>query len=105
MDDSKIVNLYWARSEDAIAETAAKYGSYCRTIALHILTDDIEYAVNLGIEECGCGIMRNRFDFAVVEKKCGFKECFTVSCGASACDPCAFGKFFFYLGNGSDGCL
>lgn len=48
MDDTKIVDLYWARSEDAIAETAAKYGSYCRTIALHILTDagDAEECVN-----------------------------------------------------------
>lgn len=48
MDDTKIVNLYWARSEDAITETAAKYGSYCRTISLHILADpdDADECVN-----------------------------------------------------------
>ena len=26
MDDSKIVDLYWARSDSAIAETAKKFG-------------------------------------------------------------------------------
>ena len=48
MDDTKIVDLYWARSEDAISETAAKYGGYCRTIALHILADagEAEECVN-----------------------------------------------------------
>lgn len=48
MDDTKIVDLYWARSEDAISETAAKYGNYCRTIALHILNDldDADECVN-----------------------------------------------------------
>ena len=48
MDDTKIVDLYWARSEDAISETAAKYGNYCRTISLHILNDpdDADECVN-----------------------------------------------------------
>ncbi len=26
MEDEKIIGLYWERSEDAIAETASKYG-------------------------------------------------------------------------------
>lgn len=39
MEDEKIVALYWARSEAAIAETSAKYGSYCYTIAHNILSD------------------------------------------------------------------
>ncbi len=39
MEDKKIVALYWARSEAAIAETSAKYGSYCYTIAHNILSD------------------------------------------------------------------
>ena len=30
MEDSKIVDLYWQRSEEAIPETAAKFGGYCR---------------------------------------------------------------------------
>lgn len=34
MEDSRIIELYWERSEQAIAETAAKYGSYCYAIAL-----------------------------------------------------------------------
>ncbi len=33
MEDIKIVELYWQRSEDAIPETAAKFGPYCHTIA------------------------------------------------------------------------
>lgn len=40
MDDKAIVDLYWSRSERAISETAAKYGAYCRTIALNILGDE-----------------------------------------------------------------
>jgi len=28
MEDSKIIDLYWARSEQAITETAAKYGKW-----------------------------------------------------------------------------
>ena len=48
MEDSKIVDLYWQRSEEAIPETAAKFGSYCRTIAYNILSDeqDAEECVN-----------------------------------------------------------
>ena len=37
MEDSRIIELYWERSEQAIAETAAKYGSYCYTIAYNVL--------------------------------------------------------------------
>lgn len=37
MEDFEIVNLYFERSEDAIAETTLKYGKYCRTIAYNIL--------------------------------------------------------------------
>lgn len=37
MDDGQIIDLYWARSENAIRETANKYGQYCRTIAYNIL--------------------------------------------------------------------
>ena len=39
MDDKQIVALFFARSERAIAESAEKYGAYCRTIAEHILTN------------------------------------------------------------------
>lgn len=40
MDDREIIALYHARSESAIAHTAAKYGGYCRAIAFHILKND-----------------------------------------------------------------
>ncbi len=48
MDDRKIVDLYWQRDENAIPETAAKFGGYCRTIAMHIVSDaqDAEECVN-----------------------------------------------------------
>ena len=48
MDDTQIVELYWARKESAIEETEAKYGSYCHSIALNILhnPDDAKESVN-----------------------------------------------------------
>lgn len=48
MDDNKIMDLYWARSEAAIAETANKYGRYCHYIAYNILHnhEDAEECVN-----------------------------------------------------------
>ena len=48
MDDSKIVDLYWQRSEQAIAETEQKYGKYCYRIAYNILAskEDSEETVS-----------------------------------------------------------
>ena len=40
MEDYQIVDLYWARSESAITESAAKYGRYCHSIAYGILRSD-----------------------------------------------------------------
>ena len=40
MEDKQIVDLYWARSETAIAETEKKYGRYCHYIAYQILLSD-----------------------------------------------------------------
>ena len=37
MEDSQIIELFWQRSEDAIAQTAKKYGRLCRKIALNIV--------------------------------------------------------------------
>ena len=37
MEDSQIIDLYWARLEQAIQETDTKYGGYCRAIAHNIL--------------------------------------------------------------------
>lgn len=48
MDDSRIIELYWARSENAIKATALKYGNYCFRIAHNLLADrlDCEECVN-----------------------------------------------------------
>ncbi len=40
MDDEKIKDLFFERSEEAIKETEAKYGRYLYTIAFNILSDD-----------------------------------------------------------------
>lgn len=37
MDDSKIIDLYWRRDEQAIEETGSKYGAYCRAVSMNIL--------------------------------------------------------------------
>lgn len=40
MEDSGIVRLYFARSEQAIAETDRKYGPYCHRITYNILYNE-----------------------------------------------------------------
>ena len=40
MEDNKIIELYFARNEDAISQTSYKYGHYCRTIAINILASE-----------------------------------------------------------------
>ena len=42
MEDKKIIELYFARNEQAIAETDRKYGAYCRAIAYRILEDRLD---------------------------------------------------------------
>ena len=48
MEDTKILDLYFARDEQAVAETASKYGAYCFSLANSILSDkqDAEEAVS-----------------------------------------------------------
>ena len=46
MEDRDIINLYWQRNQDAINETASKYGAYCKSIAKNILENNEE------AEEC-----------------------------------------------------
>jgi RNA polymerase sigma-70 factor (ECF subfamily) len=48
VEDSAIIELYWARSEQAIRETELKYGKLFRQIANHILHNpaDAEECVN-----------------------------------------------------------
>ena len=48
VEDTKIIELFWERSENAIAETDTKYGKYCYAIAYNILYSepDSEECVN-----------------------------------------------------------
>lgn len=46
MEDNKIIDLFWTRSENAILETGNKYGKYCYSIAYNILAN------NEDAEEC-----------------------------------------------------
>lgn len=48
MEDEKIIELYWQRSENAIRETEGKYGPYCRSIAMNLLQqhEDTEECVS-----------------------------------------------------------
>ena len=48
MDDTGIIDLYWARSERALEETQRKYGSYFRTVSWNILknAEDVEECLN-----------------------------------------------------------
>lgn len=48
MEDKALIELYWARDEAAITETASKYGKLCTYIAHNVLrsTEDCEECVN-----------------------------------------------------------
>lgn len=48
MEDSRIIDLYWQRSEAAIGETEKKYARYCHSISFNILhsKEDAEECVN-----------------------------------------------------------
>ena len=46
MNDSRLLELYTARSEDAIAQTQLQYGAYCKKIAGSILESEQD------VEEC-----------------------------------------------------
>ena len=48
MEDKEIIKLYFEKDEKAIAETSAKYGAYCKTVAENILknSEDSEECFN-----------------------------------------------------------
>ncbi len=48
MEDEKIIELFWNRSQTALLEVQAKYGRYCRKIAGNILgsREDAEECIN-----------------------------------------------------------
>ena len=47
MTDTQIIDLYWARSEEAILATADTYGGYCAAIAWNILHSRDMHALSL----------------------------------------------------------
>lgn len=48
MEDNRIIDLYWTRSQQAITESETKYGAYCRAVARNILprAEDVEECIN-----------------------------------------------------------
>ena len=42
MDDDRIIELFFKRSEQAIVELSGKYGSICSRIAQNILNDQLD---------------------------------------------------------------
>lgn len=48
MEDYQIIELFWNRDETAVTELNEKYGAYCHTIALNVLSnnEDAEECVN-----------------------------------------------------------
>lgn len=48
MTDQELLALYCARSEEAVAETQAIYGAYCKSIALRILGNEEDAQECLG---------------------------------------------------------
>ena len=48
MDDKEIIELYWNRDEQAIVQTAIRYGKLCQQVALNIVGNrsDAEECVN-----------------------------------------------------------
>lgn len=40
MEDDQIIELYFQRAEDAVTETARKYGNYCHAISMNILSNE-----------------------------------------------------------------
>ena len=71
MEDALIVDLYWARDEQALAETAAKFGTYCRKIADNILHSAHD------AEECenDTWLAADRFDKASAQKRGSGQTC------------------------------
>ena len=48
MEDTRLIELYFQRNEQAIEETSKKYGQFCHSIAKNILhnNEDAEECVN-----------------------------------------------------------
>ena len=51
MEDKQIIELYWERNQEAISQTAEKYGNYCTAIARNILQNEEDAEEESGVEE------------------------------------------------------
>lgn len=62
MTDAQIIDLYWARDQEAIAATAQVYGGYCTSIARNILRseEDTEECVSDTWHRAWCSIPPER---------------------------------------------
>lgn len=67
MTDQKLIELYAARSEEAIAETERIYGGYCRAIADRILGSDQD------AEECLSDVWLRVWNTIPPERPANFK--------------------------------
>lgn len=63
MEDAQIIELFFARSEDAISELDKKYGKLCHKLADNILASaqDAEECVNDAYLSTSRRSVRNRF--------------------------------------------
>lgn len=67
MTDRELIELYFARSEEAVAATEARYGAYCRTIALRVLGSEED------AEECLADVRLKVWNAIPPERPAHFK--------------------------------
>lgn len=67
MEDKQIIDMYFSRSEEAIAQTQIKYGGYCNTIAYNILQNAED------VEECLSDMLIKLWDLIPPERPLCFK--------------------------------
>ena len=80
--------------QDGVYKTVAEFDT------LHVLPADVQHAVHLRVKERGGCTVGNGLHFALIKAEGGFKERFSVACGASAKNHGVSGELFFQLGDG-----
>ena len=55
MEDSRILELYWQRDEQAIRETKDAYGGYCFSVANAVLENAWDAEEVVAVPGCGAG--------------------------------------------------
>lgn len=82
MTDQRLIEMYTARSEEAISETERLYGAYCRAIALRILGSEPD------AEECLSDVWLRVWNAIPPERPGNFKGwlgAITRNCAISLC--------------------